>query len=116
MDDSSLTKFLKQGIYGTYYLLNKKSRINQNELVNANPDLNLTLELWNMLENKFLIKAMVLTAPMLKVHERMCIPMVDTILTRENIGDLPVFMEAGVPNRVNKIKDLKDIEHNGWRK
>ena len=106
VDDSSLTKFIKQGIYGTYYLLNKKSRINQNELVNANPDLNLTLELWNMLENKFLIKAMLLTTPIMKVHERICIPMVDTIMTRENIGSLPVFSEPGIPNRVNKVRDL----------
>lgn len=43
---------MKSGLYGAYYFLSKEKRIDQNDLVKANPDLNLTLELWNMMENK----------------------------------------------------------------
>lgn len=50
----AITKMFKQGIYGTYYFLNKKKRIDQMELINANPDMNLARELWNMLENKWI--------------------------------------------------------------
>jgi hypothetical protein len=63
-----IKKFLKTGIYGTYYLLNKKSRLDQNEMANSNPDLNVTIELWNMLENKILIHAMQMITPSIKVH------------------------------------------------
>lgn len=52
--DMAITKLFKQGIYGTLYLINKKKRLDQLELINANPDLNLARELWNMLENKWI--------------------------------------------------------------
>ena len=52
--DMAITKMLKQGIYGTLYLISKKKRLDQLELINANPDLNLARELWNMLENKWI--------------------------------------------------------------
>jgi hypothetical protein len=51
-DDSLFGKLLKNGIYGAYYFISKEKCIDQNDLVKANPDLNLTLELWNMMENK----------------------------------------------------------------
>ncbi len=52
--DMAITKVFKKGIYGTYYLINKKKRLDQLDLINANPDLNLARELWNMLENKWI--------------------------------------------------------------
>lgn len=91
--DNKLTKYIKTGVYGTYYFLNKKKRLDQNELVNANPDLNLTRELWNMLENKLVQRAMEILIPSIKVNKKIFIPMVDTILTRDNICNLPKFEE-----------------------
>jgi Hormone-sensitive lipase (HSL) N-terminus len=81
----------KQGLYGTYYLINKKKRLDQLELINANPDLNLARELWNMLENKWIRQGMEVIMPSIKVNKKIYIPMCDTVMTRENINCLPCF-------------------------
>jgi hypothetical protein len=86
-----ITKMFKQGLYGTYYFLNKKKRIDQMELINANPDMNLARELWNMLENKWIRQGMEAIMPSIKVNKKIYIPMTDTIMTRENIDKLPDF-------------------------
>lgn len=52
--ESSLKRYIKQGVYGTYYLLHKGDRTTQNALMAANPDLPRILSLWNLLENKYL--------------------------------------------------------------
>ena len=53
-EDHVVKSYLKQGLYSAYYFLNKKSRLAQNDLVAANPDLPRILQLWNLLENKYL--------------------------------------------------------------
>ena len=58
-------------------------------MVNANPDLNLAKDLWNMLENKWLRQGMEIIMPSIKVNHKICIPMTDVIFTRENINALP---------------------------
>ena len=89
--DMAITKMIKQGLYGTYYLLNKKKRIDQLELINANPDLNLARELWNMLENKWIRQGMEVIMPSIKVNKKIYIPMCDLVMTRDNINKLPTF-------------------------
>jgi Hormone-sensitive lipase (HSL) N-terminus len=89
--DMAITKMFKQGLYGTYYLLNKQKRIDQMELINANPDMNLARELWNMLENKWVRQGMEIIMPSIKINKKIFIPMTDVIMTRENISNLPDF-------------------------
>lgn len=50
--DHIVAKYIKSGFYGALYFLSKKRRMERNDYVNANPDMNLAIELWNMLENK----------------------------------------------------------------
>jgi len=61
------------------------------ELINANPDMNLARELWNMLENKWIRQGMEIIMPSIKVNKKIYIPMTDTVITRENIDKLTDF-------------------------
>ena len=63
-------------------------------MVNANPDLALARELWNMLENKFLLNAMEISMPSIKVNKKIYIPMADMVMTRDNLDKLPIFSFA----------------------
>jgi hypothetical protein len=63
------------------------------ELINANPDMTLARELWNMLENKWIRQGMEIIMPSIKVNKKIYIPMTDTILTRENIDKLTDFKQ-----------------------
>jgi|LauGreDrversion4_2_1035121.scaffolds.fasta_scaffold94654_2 hypothetical protein len=98
-----ITKMLKQGLYGTYYFLNKKKRIDQMELINANPDMNLARELWNMLENKWIRQGMEAIMPSIKVNKKIYIPMTDTVMTRENIDKLPDFKLKTVTAEIDDL-------------
>ena len=82
---------IKGGIYATYYLVFKQKRLAQNDLLIANPDLNLARQLWNMLENKYIMQAFELSLPSIRINKKIYIPMVDTVLTRENVCHLPKF-------------------------
>lgn len=62
-------------------------------MVTTNPDLVQTMELWNMMESKFVMKSMEAMMPSVKINKKLYIPMLDTIFTRENLGSLPVFTE-----------------------
>lgn len=53
--------------------------------------MNLAIELWNLLENKFVQKAMEIIIPSVKINKKIYIPMLDTLITRDTIGNLPVF-------------------------
>ena len=48
-------------------------------MVNANPDMNLTRDLWNILENKLVQNSMEIIMPGIKINKKIYIPMVDTI-------------------------------------
>ena len=72
-----MTKLFKSSIYGTFYFFNKSKREEQNDLVRANPDLNLTLELWNLMENKYIAQAMEIILPPILVNQLIFIPMID---------------------------------------
>jgi hypothetical protein len=65
--------------------------LNQHEITNANPDMNLARELWNMLENKWLQRSMEIIMPSVKVNKKIWVPMVDVVMTRDNIDALPRF-------------------------
>ena len=92
--DHIIAKYIKSGFYGALYFLSKKRRMDRNDYVNANPDMNLAIELWNMLENKIVSQALEIIIPKVKVNRKIYIPMVDTILTRENIDDLPKYTDS----------------------
>ena len=51
-------------------------------MIKANPDLSMTLELWNMMEQKTVAQAMQITLPLIRKNKIIYIPMIDTILTR----------------------------------
>lgn len=87
--DNALGKAVATSFYATYYFFFKKQRLAVNDMMIANPDLKLALELWNMLENKFIMQAFELGLPSIKINRKIFIPMVDTIITRENIKELP---------------------------
>lgn len=89
--EQQLIKLVTQGFYATYFLFFKSRRLEVNDLMIANPDLNLALELWNMLENKFIMQAFELSLPAIRINKKIFIPMVDTIITRENVHILPIF-------------------------
>eukprot|EP00347_Sterkiella_histriomuscorum_P001768 403370757 len=92
-NDNFLMKNLKQGFYGTYYFFQKQKCLEQSNLLNSNPDMNLAIELWNLLENKYVQQAMEIVIPSIKLNKKIFIPMIDTILTRENIDKLPKFKD-----------------------
>ena len=80
-----MKKYIKQGYYGAYFFFRKKKCLDQNDLVNANPDMNLARDLWNILENKLVLQAMEIILPSVKINKKICLPMCDTLITRENI-------------------------------
>jgi hypothetical protein len=90
-DDGAFTKFIKKGAYGAYYMVMTKKRMDQQEIMNANPDINLARELWNILDSKLIQKGMEIIMPSIKLNKKIYIPMIDTILTRDNVGTLPPF-------------------------
>lgn len=48
-----ITNYLKQGLYGAMYLINKSKRKEQNDMVTTNPDLPRILSLWSILDHKY---------------------------------------------------------------
>lgn len=48
-------------------------------MINANPDLNFALELWNMLEGKWIKNGMEIIMPSIKINKKIYIPMIDVI-------------------------------------
>jgi hypothetical protein len=73
------------------------------ELINANPDINLARELWNMLENKWIRQGMEIIMPSIKVNKKIYIPMTDTVITRENIDKLTDFKQKVIPNTFDDL-------------
>lgn len=73
------------------------------ELINANPDMNLARELWNMLENKWIRQGMEIIMPSIKVNKKIYIPMTDTVITRENIDKLTDFKQKVIPNTFDDL-------------
>jgi hypothetical protein len=52
------------------------------ELINTNPDMNLAIELWNILENKWIRQGMEIIMPSIKVNKKIYIPMTDVVMDR----------------------------------
>ena len=73
------------------------------ELINANPDMNLARELWNMLENKWIRQGMEIIMPSIKVNKKIYIPMTDTVITRENIDKLTDFKQKVIPDNFDDL-------------
>ena len=48
-----LKKYLTSGVYATYYIMFRSGENEKSEFVTANPDLNLAIELWNIIENDY---------------------------------------------------------------
>eukprot|EP00347_Sterkiella_histriomuscorum_P000824 403374374 len=90
-DDNFVTKMLKHSLYSTYFFFNKEKRSEQCEMIKANPDLSMTLELWNMMENKHIAQALEIVLPTVRHNKILYIPMTDIILTKDNIDKLPLY-------------------------
>lgn len=75
-------------------------------MVNANPDMNLTRDLWNILENKLVQNSMEIIMPGIKINKKIYIPMVDTIITRSNIQNLPIFEESKDVSGKKKLNNI----------
>lgn len=54
MHKDKLKKYLTSGVYATYYFVFRRETVEENEFIVSNPDLNLAIELWNMLENNYI--------------------------------------------------------------
>ncbi len=82
-------------------------------MIKANPDLSLTLELWNMMENKTIAQAMEIVLPNIRTNRVIYIPVVDTILSRDNITNLPTYINQrpfqNVSENFENIKDIKCV-------
>jgi hypothetical protein len=65
--------------------------MDQQEIMNANPDMKLARELWNILDSKLIQQGMDMVMPSIHLNKMIYIPMVDTVLTRGNIGILPAY-------------------------
>ncbi|CDW87878.1 hormone sensitive [Stylonychia lemnae] len=89
--DGIVKKAFKYSYFGAYYFLQRKKCNDYSDLINANPDLNLSVELWNLLDNKIVMQAMEILLPSIKINKKIYIPMIDTILTKDNIKKLPSF-------------------------
>ena len=81
--------YVKKGFYATYFLLSKKERQKNNELYLANPDLELAREVWNLMENQTIMTIMEVGLPSIQINHKIYVPMIDTLITKENIMDLP---------------------------
>ena len=101
-----MKKYIKQGYYGAYFFFRKKKCLDQNDLVNANPDMNLARDLWNILENKLVLQAMEIILPSVKINKKICLPMCDTLITRENIQHLPSFEASQTTSGNVKISQI----------
>ena len=91
VNENAFLKTLKKGFYGLHYLVQKDKRRSQKDMVAMNPDLTQTQEMWNMMESKLIIKSMETMMPKVKVNKKLLIPMMDTIITRENVSSLKKF-------------------------
>ncbi len=60
-------------------------------MLNANPDLNVTLELWNTLENKYIQQGWSIILPYIRYNQLLFLPMTDTIITKDNVCSLPSY-------------------------
>jgi hypothetical protein len=106
----------KQGIYGTYYFINKAKRLEKNDLVSTNPDLPRIISLWNILENKYILKTfenVPLILPSIRVNKKIGIPMLDRpIMTRENINYLRNFQKPTSEQLdMRMIEDFEVIDY-----
>lgn len=91
--DGAFKKLCKTGVYGAYFLFAKKKRLDQHEMVNANPDLSLARELWNLMENKWVQKGIELVLPNVKLNKKIWVPMCDEVITRDNVHKLKKFIK-----------------------
>ena len=85
-DDHPITKMIMSGLYSTYYLLNKQKRFDQFNLANTNPELEVARDLWNLMDSEWMQHAIKIIMPSIKVNKKIYVPMVDTVLTRDNIN------------------------------
>jgi hypothetical protein len=95
---SKAKQLLYGGMYASYYFMRKQKRLEQNEYFCANPDLDMTRAIWNLLENK-VVKGMIgKTLPKINVNQKIWIPMIDNTdaFKIENIlsGKIPEISEV----------------------
>lgn len=80
-DKISISDIFKSGVYGAYYLFNKKSRIDQHNYFFANPKLEITKSLFMLLEKDYVTKAYNIQMPTMKLHRVLFIPKTENNFT-----------------------------------
>ena len=73
------------GLWGTYYLMSKRKRVEQSDFFFSKPDLNTTLTIYNLLERPVLRNAMKVLLPSIKLVKKIYVPMCDSVLTVESL-------------------------------
>lgn len=80
-------QFFGQARYAAYYLLFKKKRMEQFNMFMSNPDIDLCLKVYSIPETEFIQTITEVTLPYIKVHQVVYLPMLDDILTVENLAE-----------------------------
>lgn len=78
-------------LYAAYFFFFKQQRFDQNDFFIASPDIHLARSIWNLLESKCLKPLFKAICPSIQFNKKIFIPMNDTILTLDNIYNLPKF-------------------------
>ena len=74
---SKAKQYIFGGLYASYYFFRKEKRLHQNAYFCANPDLDMTKAIWNLMENKVVKGLMGKILPNITVNNKIWIPMID---------------------------------------
>lgn len=75
-----------------------------------NPDIDLCLKVYNIPETEFMRKITEVTLPKIKVHQVVYLPMMDEILTIENLKETAENYQTYVKNKEEGVDMRKTIE------
>lgn len=74
---SKMKRCLYTSLYASYYFFFKQRRLEQNDFFCANPDLDLAVEIWNLLESRYIKSVLGRFLPNIAVNKKIYIPMID---------------------------------------
>lgn len=97
--EDGLYQYFFTTFYASYYLLFKQRRIEQYEYFCANPDMDVAREIWNMLENRYLKRALRPFLTSIAVNAKIQIPMLESpdLFTVENVENRLLESSPVVP-------------------
>jgi hypothetical protein len=88
-----LKRYLYTSLYASYYFFFKTRRLEQNEYFCANPDFELSCDIWNLLENSYLKTVLKNFMVDIRTNKKVYIPKVESneFFTQEMIEFIPSF-------------------------